>query len=598
MPVSRHILGINCYLHDTSAALLEDGKVVFAATEERFSRIKKDRSFPRLAIQAALAHAGIRFQDLDAVAFGWNRPGVTPLYTMRAALRGHIRPSRGYTAMQLLAAAREVHSGNGMRALERSFGPIPREKVYYIDHHESHAWSAYALSGLDDTLVIVMDGRGADAGTTIYHGKNGRLKRLQTYKWPNSLGVFYESFTDLLGFERHNDEWKVMGLAAYGAPTYDLSPYLSTTPDGYRVNGRVLCGEDFNDISYLEERFGPRRNPEEQITDDDRNLAASVQHATEQAIFSVVRHGLRLTGARSLCLAGGVAMNSKANGRLLASGLIDRIFVQPAATDDGAALGAALGVYAARRQPVPRSTLDDVYLGPQFADDDIAAVLAAYKLPARPLANVAAVTADLLAKGQIVGWFQGRMEFGPRALGNRSILADPRTVAMRDRVNECVKFREGWRPFAPSTLAERAVEFFTPVAPSPFMILTFDVLEHQRSMIPAVTHADNTARVQTVRREQNPCYYELIEAFGELTGVPVVMNTSFNLRGEPIVCTPKDAIRTFYSSGLDFLVLGSYLLAKDHVAGGRRGLREREAPRPGTANGDMPLKPVTAITQG
>jgi carbamoyltransferase len=256
-------------------------------------------------------------------------------------------------------------------------------------------------------------------------------------------------------------------------------------------------------------------------------------------------------------------MNSKANGRLLATGLVDSVFVQPAATDDGTAIGAAFGAYRAMGRPVPRYHLTDVYLGPEHTDDEISQVLDTYKLRGTYVPNVEEVTAKLLADGHIVGWFQGRMEFGPRALGNRSILADPRRAEMKDRVNECVKFREGWRPFAPSCLAEAASDYFEGCTDAPYMILTFDVRPEKRGVIPAVTHADNTARVQTVTQEANPRYWRLIREFATLTGVPVIMNTSFNLRGEPIVCTPKDAIRTFYSSGLDFLVLGQYVVAKD-----------------------------------
>ena len=280
-------------------------------------------------------------------------------------------------------------------------------------------------------------------------------------------------------------------------------------------------------------------------------------------MFAVVREGVRLTGCRDLCLAGGVAMNSKANGRLLASGLIDNLFVQPAATDDGTAIGAAIAAHAALGQPVPRYRLTDVYLGPEYTDEEIESVLRTYKLRGVHVANVEEETARLLADGYIVGWFQGRMEFGPRALGSRSILADPRRAEMKDRVNDCVKFRESWRPFAPSCLAEVASEYFEGCHDAPYMILTFDVRPDKRNVIPAVTHADNSARVQTVTCESNPRYWSLLREFARITGVPVLMNTSFNLRGEPIVCSPKDAIRTFYSSGLDFLVLGDVILSKD-----------------------------------
>lgn len=561
--MSKFVLGLNCHAHDSAAALLQDGKVVFASTEERFSRIKKDRSFPRLTIEAALDHAGIGFGDLDAIAFGWNRPGMAPLHTIRSSMEGKLPLTHGWTVAQLYHLASELRHGGGVSPLRARFGPVDDSKIYFIDHHDAHAWSTYALSGFDDALVLVVDGWGAFQSTSIYHGCNGKLKLLKVYKYPNSLGVLYEGFTDLLGFERGADEWKVMGLAAYGQPNVSLDEYIQVTENGYQVDGKRLSGRAYGDLSYLTPRFGPRRDPDKYISDEDKNLAASVQKATEEAMFALVRDGIRLTGSRNLCLAGGVAMNSKANGRVLETGMVDRIFVQPAATDDGTAIGAALGVYAARGQEVPRYKLDNAYLGPEYGDAEIERTLRTFKLPVMRVPNVEAEAASLLAQGKILGWFQGRMEFGPRALGCRSIVADPRRVEMRDRVNECVKFREGWRPFAPSCLAEVAGEYFEGCDEAPFMILTFNVRPEKRDVIAAVTHADNTARVQTVTRETNPRYWKLISEFGKLTGVPVVMNTSFNLKGEPIVCAPKDAIRTFFSSGLDFLVIGSYIVPKD-----------------------------------
>lgn len=560
-----NVLGVNCYLHDSSVALIQDGRLTFAAEEERFSRIKKDGRFPSLAISSALSHAGLSFAALDAIAFGWNRGGLAPLHTLTTVLTGRLAPSPYMLIDSLMAAARELYNGNGRRALTRSFPVSAGQKLLFVDHHEAHAWSTYALSGFDDALVLVVDGRGARQATSLYHARAERLEQLRTINWPNSLGGFYEAFTDLLGFERYGDEWKVMGLAAYGEPTYDLNHVLRVVPGGYQLNARLVLGRHWNDIRGLEALFGARRHPEKLISDEDRNLAASVQKATEAAIFELVREGVRLTGCRRVCLAGGVAMNSKANGRLLASELVDDVFVQPAATDDGTAVGAALAAYAALGQPMPRYRLRDVYLGPEFSSHELESVLRTCKLSATRVPDVERQVARLLAEGNIVGWFQGRMEFGPRALGNRSILADARRPEMKDRVNECVKFREGWRPFAPSCLEEAAADYFESCHDAAFMTLTFDVRGTRRAEIPAVTHADNTARVQTVNRDANPRYWTLIDEFAKLTGTPVIMNTSFNLRGEPIVCTPKDAIRTFYSSGLDFLVLGDFVIAKDRA---------------------------------
>jgi carbamoyltransferase len=559
-------LGINSAWHDSAVALVGDGRVLFAAEEERFSRIKHDSSFPRLAIRAALEHSGTSLRDLDGIAFGWNRPGVGETFLLASMLSGRIPPFNlrafGHHAGQL---ARALYTLDGKRELEREFAPgsIPMQ---FVDHHEAHALSAYALSGFDDAAVLVIDGHGAWQATTIYDAKGDHLRRMKVFAYPNSLGSFYTAFTDLLGFESNSDEWKLMGLAAYGNPTYPLDEIITVTSDGYKVNPRALRvsprGQEF-----LQQRFGPRRDPEQGFTEDDRNLAASVQAVTEEAILTLVRTAVRMTGRRNLCLAGGVAMNSKANGRIIASGLIDDLFVQPAATDDGTAIGAALALQQRLGGHFPRGLMTEAYLGPEYSNDAIRRALEDARIRFIELANVERVAARLLADGFVVGWFQGRMEFGPRALGNRSILGDPRDVLTRDRVNASVKFREEWRPFAPSCLAEKAAEYFEPDAESPFMILTFAVRGEKRSVIPAVTHIDQSARVQTVQKDANPRYWQLISEFGRLTGVPVVLNTSFNLKGEPIVCRPQDAIRTFFTSGLDFLAIGDFIVAKDDVQG-------------------------------
>ena len=560
--MSKNVLGINWYAHDASAALSRDGRIVFAATEERYSRVKKDNGFPQRAIRAALASAGIGPADLDAVAFGWNAPYSTPLATLRMALTGALPLRSEYLPRSLSGLMSESRRLNGAYQYRQKIGALPGGRAHHVDHHLAHAYSTFCLSGFDEAIVLILDGRGAPQATSLYHGRGEQLRLVREISYPNSIGLFYEAFTDLLGFERHNDEWKVMGLAAYGEPTFDLSALMHATADGYAVDADAISGRHPTDIAPLVARFGARRDAEK-ITEADRNLAASVQKSTEEAIFSVVRDALRRIPSRNLCLAGGVAMNSKANGRLLASGLVDRVFIQPAATDDGTAVGAALAQHHALTGRMPRYEMTDAYLGGEASAAEIEQTLAVYKIPYRRFAYAPRVAARLLAEGQIVGWFQGRMEFGPRALGNRSILADARDPSMKDKVNDCIKFRENWRPFAPSVLLEDFAQYFEPDAPSPFMILTHTVKPEKRSVIPAVTHADNTARIQTVDRRVNPRYHQLISEFKALTGVAVVMNTSFNLRGEPIVCEPKDAIRTFYSSGLDFLVLGDCVVAKD-----------------------------------
>jgi carbamoyltransferase len=381
-------------------------------------------------------------------------------------------------------------------------------------------------------------------------------------KWPNSLGFFYAQFTGFLGFTPNADEWKVMGLAPYGQPGVDLRMFLDPDAGPYRVNVERLVGDGSDSYANFPASLGKPREPESEITDLHKNIAYAVQDLCEQAMFSVVRLALEKTGSRNLCLAGGVALNSKANGKLVASGMIQNLFVQPAASDDGVALGAALSPFLDGGQRLPLRPMRHAYFGPSFDDETIQSSLNTYKIRASRLADPAATAAELLSKGKILGWYQGRMEFGPRALGCRSILADPRDPEMNAKVNNAVKFREWWRPFAPSFKKEAAPDYLESAYDSPFMILTAQVRPEKREVIPSVTHVDGSARPQTVEKEINPLYYRLIDEFGKRTGVPVVMNTSFNLRGEAIVHTPTDALRTFFSSGMDALLLGSFLVEK------------------------------------
>jgi carbamoyltransferase len=352
-----------------------------------------------------------------------------------------------------------------------------------------------------------------------------------------------------------------MGLAAYGQPTFDLSKLIQATTDSYSVDGRRFFGPTDYDYSALEEIVGPRRNGEE-ITQGHHNLARSAQDACEKAMLALLRRVTGLTGSRNLCLAGGVVLNCKANGELLRSGLIDEIYIQPAAGDDGTCIGAAYAVYHELGLPLPRHPVGHSYLGLEFTNQQIEQVLKVFKLPHQRVENPSRTAAELLAKNHLVGWFQGRMEFGPRALGNRSILSDPRSAENRDRVNDAVKFRENWRPFAPSVLAEKGHLYFEDFKDSPYMILSFWADKSRASQIPAVVHVDGSCRVQSVTRQTNARYYDLIAEFEKLTGVPVIMNTSFNLKGDPIVCSPRDAVQTFFTSGLDDLVIGDFLVSK------------------------------------
>jgi carbamoyltransferase len=555
-------LGLNfSQMHDSSACILKDGEVLFAIAEERLSRVKHDARFPALAIGACLASARTRAADLDFVCFGWPPAAEALRHDLKCALTGSVPLSYVDIVSSLRRNLGFTRARNGEKAFLQHFGPT-KARFRFVDHHLAHAISAYAFSGFADAAVLVLDGRGAWEATSLWYGRDGRLEHVWTIPWPNSLGLFYAQFTSYLGFQPYSDEWKVMGLAPYGEPGVNLREFIVPDDNPYKVSARLLLGRDSAPIGAIVDRLGPSRAPESEIDARHKNLAFAVQNACEEAMMTLTRAAVEKTGCRNLCLAGGVALNSKANGKILASGLVDHIFVQPAASDDGVCLGAALAPYMENGGTLPMQKMRHAYLGSASSDEEIEKTLQTYKLRATRAADPAKAAAELLADGKIVGWFQGRMEFGPRALGNRSILADPRDPEMNVKVNNAVKFREWWRPFAPSMLAEVADQYLESATDSPFMILTAQVKPEKRSVIPSVTHVDGSARPQTVERDVNPLYWRLIREFGDRTGVPVIMNTSFNLRGESIVCTPTDAIRTFFSSGMDALVIGSYVVEK------------------------------------
>jgi len=554
-------LGFNySQMHDSSACIARDGDLLFAVAEERLSRIKHDAGFPHNAIRACLEFARVKPEELDFICQGWQTPGQV----LAADLKCFVSGKYPVTYLNVLNSARlyasMAHQHGGFKRFTQHFGPT-RAQMRFVDHHLAHAISAYAYSGFDKAAVVVMDGRGAWEASSIWYGHDGNLDHVLTIPWPNSLGLFYAQFTEYLGFVPNSDEWKVMGLAPYGQPGVNLNEFISLNHESYHVNAPLLF-ERNNGSSAIARRLGPARRPESEIDEQFKNIAFAVQDACEVAMMATVKLAIEKTRCRNLCLAGGVALNSKANGKIQASGLVDSIFVQPAASDDGVALGAVLAPYLDNGGRLPVKAMRHAYLGPAYCDAEIEKALRTYKLRATRLDGVAAQTAELIAAGKIIGWFQGRMEFGPRALGSRSILADPRDPEMNAKVNNAVKFREWWRPFAPSMLKEVAGEYLEHACDSPFMILTNPVRPEKRGVIPSVTHVDGSARPQTVERDINPLYWNLINEFGKRTGVPVIMNTSFNLRGEAIVNTPTDAVRTFFSSGMDALVIGSFLVEK------------------------------------
>ena len=555
-------LGINyTRMHDSSACVVRDGELLFAVTEERISRVKHDARFPQLAIQSCLDFTRVRAEQLDEVCFGWSTAGPGFRHDLKCLATGGLP----ITYLNLLTTTKHFltmwHQESGAKVFLELFGPT-KARMRFVDHHLAHAISAYGYSGFDDAAVVVMDGRGAWEATSIWHGHDGRLEHLLTIPFPDSVGYFYSQFTEFLGFQPNSDEWKVMGLAPYGQPGVKLDAFIDPEIAPYHVHVKRLTANGSGTFSGMIPLLGPPRVAESEIEDRYKNIAYAVQEACEIAMMNVVRMAIVKTRSRNLCLAGGVALNSKANGKILASGLVDKMFVQPAASDDGVALGAALAPYLDDNGKLPSKAMRHGYWGPFFDDDAIENTLQTYKLRYTRLSDPAFTAAELLSKGKILGWFQGRMEFGPRALGSRSILADPRDPEMNAKVNNAVKFREWWRPFAPSFKKEAAGEYLESATDSPFMILTAQVRPEKRSIIPSVTHVDGSARPQTVEKGINPLYWRLIDEFGKRTGVPVVMNTSFNLRGEAIVCTPTDAICTFFSSGMDALVIGSFLVIK------------------------------------
>lgn len=557
--------------HDASAALLRDGALVACASEERFTRAKYalnlagNTLLPRNAIQYCLDEACIGIDQVDIVAHycRFDSEAVERrlrLVTAEASPEDVERVAHSYHSVYETMMDRQVL----LAQFASMTGAQPRRFVQ-VPHHLAHAASAYHVSGFDDALVFTIDGTGETESALLAEGRGGRLLVRERTLLPDSLGTLYLLVTVLLGFRSLGDEYKVMGLAGYGDPAR-FRPFfdglVSLLPDGrYTLDGFTRAD--------LRQRMetglcAPRRRGED-ITPLHCDVAAALQEALERAVLHTLTHARKETGLTRLCMAGGVALNSMMNGAIARSGLFDDIFVQPAAGDEGGGLGAALQAWHdTRNGDSSRGALRHVYHGPRFDDEDILAALLAQRdrLQWTRSAGVEEETAAALAAGAVVGWFQGRMEFGPRALGNRSILADPRPADMKDRINEKVKHREGFRPFAPAVPEEDAARYFdmTGLRTSPFMLFVVPVHEDFRPKIPAVTHVDGTARVQTVSRDSNPFFWNLLRAFERRSGLPVLLNTSFNVMHEPIVCTPADAIRCFLHTDIDMLVLGDFVV--------------------------------------
>jgi carbamoyltransferase len=552
------VLGINCFSHDTAACLLEDGRLVALAEEERFNRQRHTTRFPDQAIEFCLGLAGIGMGEVDVVAFA-HRPGLDLARGVADALS---RRAPRRLAVQAYVDAKLLGKEAAFRARWRYRG-----RITHIGHHDAHAASAFFPSPFERAAVLTLDRGGDFLSTTLQVGTGSRLDRLAQVRNPDSLGEVYSALTWYLGFAPNADEGKTMGLAPYGRDKLvpELADLVHRTPDGlFRVNLNWFVYHregGWLSRAFLE-RYGPPRVPESAITEHHQDLAFAVQDLLEETALHVARTLRQRSGSPNLCLAGGVALNSVMNTRLLREAGFDQIFVQPAASDAGNALGAALWVWHQRLGRPRGQPMTHAFHGADWTERQLADALAGQGLQVRTAPDPAEEAARLLADGRIVGWFQGRAEVGPRALGARSILADPRRAENKDVVNARVKRREGFRPFAPSVLDEHGPDFFDGYAPNPFMLLVQPVRAERRAQIPAVTHVDGTARLQSVTAAEHPLYHRLISRFAAHTGVPVVLNTSFNLRGEPIVHRPAEAVADFLRSDLDALFLGNLLATK------------------------------------
>ena len=569
-----YVLGLTT-LGDAAASLICDGQIVAAAEEERFSRVKHHSGFPYLAIQYCLDEAGITIADVSHIALYW-KPWILRHKAMQAIKAATISADM-FRARVDRGVEQVSKSYLGMlrypREIRRHFGPS-NFKFHYYEHHLSHAASAFYLSPFESAAVLTMDGTGEETTTMFSRGEGVNLKPLKRIKLPHSLGQFYSAVTNFIGFDMFaGDEWKLMGLAAYGEPVYKdffSRRVLSANGNGdFHLNIRTLdhhLAKHYQFPDELIQELGPARQPEEKIDKRHMDIAASAQKVLEDVVLKLLQNLHEQTGEKNLCLAGGVAFNSVMNGRIMQESPFEKFFIQPAAGDAGCSLGAAYLVHHKVLKQPRAPQMEHAYFGPGFSSDECAAVLKAAGLEFETLEEdqLVARVAKMIADGAIVGWFHGRMEFGPRALGRRSFLADPRRADMRELLNEKVKLREWFRPLAPSMLEEASFKIFGIDHRDPFMVTVISVREEMRDAIPAVVHVDGTARPQTVSRKTNPRYWKLLREFERIAGVPVLLNTSFNIQ-EPIVCKPADAVRTFQAASFDALILEDHLVLRQNI---------------------------------
>jgi carbamoyltransferase len=590
-----NILGISAFYHDSAAALVRDGEIVAAAQEERFSRRKHDHGFPSRAIRYCLAEGGVAPDGLDVVAF-YDKPIVKFERLLKTYFSVAPRGLKSFMMAMPLWLKQKLWIPLVIETELEKAGYRPPAELVFPEHHESHAASAFYPSPFPSAAILTLDGVGEWATSSMARGEGNRIEMLKELRFPHSLGLLYSAFTYFTGFKVNSGEYKLMGLAPYGEPTY-VRAILDTLVD-LKEDGSFRLNMDYfgylDGLTMTNERFsalfgGPPRRAEGEITQREMNLARSIQAVTEEIVLRMARDAHRRTGESCLCLAGGVALNCVANGRLLREGPFRDLWIQPAAGDAGGALGAALLAWHAvkggpRHADGKHDAMKGSYLGPAFSDEEIGAFLAARGYPARKLSEAEwpAAIAELVDRQKVVGLVSGRMEFGPRALGGRSIIGDARSPQMQSVMNLKIKYRESFRPFAPACLEERVADFFELDRPSPYMLLVAAVRRERcvrapggqalplrerihavRSDVPAITHVDYSARVQTVSASAHPRFHALIKACEARTGYGIIINTSFNVRGEPIVCTPEEAYTCFRRTEMDCLVLGSYLLVKE-----------------------------------
>lgn len=567
MTVPPYILGLSCFYHDSAAALLHGNEIVFAAQEERYTRKKHDESFPKNAIDHALRFAGIAPQDLAAIVF-YEKPLLKFERILQTYFNAWPKGLLSYHRAMQEWMTKKLWIPHLIRKELQYGGPL-----YFTEHHESHAASAYFCSGFPDATIVTVDGVGEWATTAIGYGRGTELRLTEEIRFPHSLGLLYSALTYYCGFKVNSAEYKVMGLAPYGEPRYmdQMHTLIDVKEDGsFALNMEYFTYEHGLTMTgkKMEELFGqPARKPESPLMQFHKDVARSLQELTNSVVLRLARHAKERHPSDYLCLAGGVALNCVANGKILKSGLFKDVFIQPAAGDAGGALGAALLVWHKEFHGDRTPKMEHVFLGNSYTNEEIEAFLGSQNIPYEKLSDseLAARVSQLLEGTNVIGWFQGRMEFGPRSLGNRSIIADARNKENWQKVNLKIKFRESFRPFAPTVLEKKVSEWFDLDRESPYMLLVADTLPDKRAQIPAVTHVDGSARIQTIRRDQNPRYHDLIKAFDERTGCPVIINTSFNVRGEPIVESPADALNCFLHTQMDYLVMGNCVVDKKKI---------------------------------